>query len=137
MSTPSILPAIVAVIFAAGLAAACGSDSAKAAPDNAEAVFGAWTKAGLEVSEHAPLEKHDLGDARCVSGQVAKVETVVCTYASAEAATKARDAGLQRVGQHTGASLARGTLLLIVTDRGKADPDGKTINVLTKTFLGR
>ncbi|HUH01451.1 MAG TPA: hypothetical protein VML75_05610 [Kofleriaceae bacterium] len=129
-------PSNLAVIVAAVLAAACGSDSAKS-PENADAVFGAWTNAGLEVSEHAPLEKHDLGDARCMRGEVAKVETVVCAYDSAEAATKARDAGLAMVGQHTGASLARGTLLLIVTDRAKADPDGKTINLLTKTFLGR
>lgn len=130
---------ITMTLVAASLGGGCGSESSAAqpAPENADGVFKAWSAAGLEVSEHALLPRHTLGEARCMRGEVAKVETTVCMYDSPEAATKARDAGLKIVGQHTGASLARGPLLLVVADRRDADKDGKAINTLTKTFLGR
>lgn len=115
----------------------CGSDSAAAAPEKADDVLESWKSAGLEVGEHALMPKHELGEARCVRGEVSKIETTLCTYPSDEAANQAQAAGLTVVGSTTGAALARGKLLLVVSDRKDADKDGKTINSLTKTFLGR
>jgi hypothetical protein len=115
----------------------CGSDSSTAAAEKPDDVIEAWRTAGLEVGEHAPLAEHVLGEAECVRGEVAKVETTVCSYATDDAAKQAQNAGLGMVGSTTGASLARGKLLLVVADRGSHDKDGKAINALTKSFLGR
>jgi len=61
-------------------------------------------------------------------------DVLVCTFASADEAKAAQDAGLQWVGDTTGASQAKGTFLIAAADRRKADPNGKTINQLIQTF---
>jgi hypothetical protein len=115
---------------------ACGDENPGAATDPKE-VVARWQKAGLEVGAHAVIDKHNLGEASCARGKVGGVETTLCLYASDEAAKAAQPAGLKAVGKTTGAALPRGPMLLVVADRAKADPDGKTINKITKTFLGR
>jgi hypothetical protein len=127
----------IMIIFtlAAWTAAGCGDEPA--APDKADDVLETWKSAGLEVGEHALLPKHELGDARCVRGEVGQIETTLCSYRSDEAATAAKVAGHELVGSTTGTALARGKLLLVVSDRTDAHKDGKTIHTLTKTFLGR
>jgi hypothetical protein len=66
------------------------------------------------------------------AGTVNKLEVVVCNFATSDAAKQAETAGLQWVGDTTGSSQAKGTLVIAVADRHKADPNGKTINQIFK-----
>ncbi len=68
----------------------------------------------------------------CQGGTVEGIEVLVCNFASPAEAKAAEDAGLAWVGQATGASLARGAALVVLADRKKADPSGRTINRLMK-----
>jgi hypothetical protein len=124
----------VMAALAVMLAAGCGDN---AAPEDASDVVKSWKAAGLEVGEMTALDEHELGEASCERGEVKGVETTLCAYDSDEAAEAARPAGLAAVGDATGSALANGKVLLIVADRDKADPDGKTINQMTKVFMGK
>ena len=119
------------IAVAAVVLVGCGDSKQPASPEGAER---AWTSAGLEVSAFEPAEVKAIDGATCRAGTVSKVHVTLCELADAEAARKAEASGLSLVGAHTGASLARGNLLLVVADRDKADPQGKTINTLTKSF---
>jgi hypothetical protein len=68
----------------------------------------------------------------CQSGTVEGIDVLLCNFASPAEAKAAQDAGLAWVGQATGASLARGAALVVLADRKKADPNGRTINRLLK-----
>jgi hypothetical protein len=68
----------------------------------------------------------------CQSGTVEGIEVLLCNFASPAEAKAAEDAGLAWVGQATGASQARGAALVVLADRKKADPNGRTINRLLK-----
>jgi hypothetical protein len=68
----------------------------------------------------------------CASGTVDKVEVLVCTFGSVDEAKQAADAGLEWVGDTTGASRAKGAVVIAAADRHKADPSGRTINQLFK-----
>ena len=94
----------------------------------------AWKQAKLEVTSFAPTEVVGLKGARCRGGAVAGLESVLCDFADEAAAIAAEDAGLEAVGEHTGAALAAGKSLLIVADRKKVDPSGKALNQVVKTF---
>ncbi len=118
------------------LVAACGSEDKTPAKDAAQ-VLERWQKAGLEVGEFEPVEVKSLDGAECRRGAVAGVETTLCRFADDDAAKAAAPAGLKLVANTTGAALPRGPLLLVVADRKGADPSGKTINKMTKIFLGR
>ena len=92
----------------------------------------AWKAAGLEPSQ---FEKTDtkLGGT-CQKGSVNGVDTILCEFKDASAAKEAEPKGLELVGETTGASLAKGRMLLVVADRKNADPNGKHIQQITKTF---
>lgn len=109
----------------------CGDSKQPASPEGAEA---AWKAAGLEVSAFEDSELAAVGVTECRAGTVSGVHVTLCELADAAAAKKAEAKGLTVVGDHTGASLARGPLLLVVVDKDKADAKGKTINTLTKAF---
>ena len=65
-------------------------------------------------------------------GTVNKVDVLVCNFDTSDAAKQANDAGLQWIGDTTGSSQVRGTLIIVVADRHKADPNGRTINQIFK-----
>jgi hypothetical protein len=131
--TGRLLSAAAAAVL---LLAACGDD--KAPPSGADDVFEAWRNAGLTVGPHDALDNSDtLGGGSCQRGEVDGIETTVCGYESEDAARAAQPAGLDLVGDATGASLPRGKVLLVVADRGGSDPSGKKIHQLTKAFLGK
>ena len=120
------------LLVTVALAAGCGD---AAPPGGPSAVFDAWKRAGLTVS--TLTSSTPLAGGECRAGNANGVEVTLCTYADDKAATGAQPAGLAVVGDATGASLAQGTMLLVVADRRKTDPTGKTINQLTKVFRGR
>jgi hypothetical protein len=119
------------IIVVALVLIGCGDSKQPASPEGAE---NAWRSAGLEVSALEPTEVAALDGATCKAGTVSQVHVTLCELADADAARKAESKGLTLIGKHTGASLARGNLLLVVADRDTADPQGKTINTLTKSF---
>ncbi len=131
------IPACALAFSLAALTVACGDEDKPATAATADAVLAAWTEAGFDVAALQPLEKHDLGKADCRRGPIGGVETTLCVYENEGAASVARSAGLARVGDATGAALVRGRMMLVVADRDKADPEGKTINKMTRIFLGR
>lgn len=119
------LRTILIVLCVSGLA--CDErDSAELASE--------WRAAGLSVSE-AETTDTDFGKA-CLRRDVNGVTVVQCKYSADSEAAEARAKGLAFVGKHTGAALNRGTDLLVVVDRDGADPQGRTINAVTKSFLG-
>jgi hypothetical protein len=95
-----------------------------------DAVLDAWKKGSLDVAAFA-VTKSPIGS-DCSAGTVNKLEVVVCNFATSDAAKQAETAGLQWVGDTTGSSQAKGTLVIAVADRHKADPNGKTINQIFK-----
>ena len=111
------------VLLIALLAAAC---TKKSGPTSRQGVIDAWKKGGLEPSAFTTA-KTDIGK-DCASGTVNKLDVLVCTYATENDAKAAEEAGLAWVGDTTGASRAQGETLIVVADRHKADPSGRTIN---------
>ncbi len=95
-----------------------------------DAVIDAWKKGGLDASAFAPAQTNVGKD--CASGTVNKIEVLVCAFDTPDAAKAAQESGLQWVGDTTGMSRAKGSLVIAVADRHKADPNGKTINQIFK-----
>ena len=137
---------IVALTLLVGLAGGCEESGDSGLPAKVEIegplapVFAAWNDAGLAMADFRPVDDEasavgvDLGEGDCQTGQIEEIASVVCSYPSPQAAEAAQEAGLELVGAATGAALANGSLLLIVADRQDADPDGRRINDITKTF---
>jgi hypothetical protein len=126
---------IALVVGLAGLAGACSkapdkADPAAKAATPRDAVIAAWTAGKLAPSKLAPAQVAFAKD--CQSGAVEGVEVLLCSFATPAEAKAAEDAGLSWVGAATGASQAHGAVLIVVADRKKADPNGKTINQLMK-----
>ena len=117
-----------AILLAALLAAACSkSDSAATARDK---VLDAWKAEKLAPSAFAAATVAVGKD--CQAGTVEGIDALVCNFASPAEAKAAEDAGLAWVGPTTGASQAHGAALVVLADRKKADPNGRTINRLMK-----
>ncbi len=117
------------------LVAACGNGSAPGGGSNAtprDALLAAWSKAGLAPSAFTAVQNSPVGK-DCAQGTVNNVEVLVCNFPSDAAAAAAVDAGLKWIGDTTGTSVPKGSVLVVAADRKKADPNGTTINKLMKT----
>jgi hypothetical protein len=104
-----------------------------------DAVIDAWKGAGLKPEGFAPVQPVPYGAAYCEEGRVQGVDALICEYAD----DGTLDRGQQllkdewgREGVHTGVALRTKRTLLAVVDRGRHDPNGKTINEIAKTFRG-
>jgi hypothetical protein len=95
-----------------------------------DAVVAAWKDAKLMPSPLTPATVTFGKD--CQSGTVEGVDVLLCNFASAAEAKAAEDQGLTWVGQATGAAQAHGAALVVLADRRKTDPSGRTINRLMK-----
>jgi len=95
-----------------------------------DAVIDAWKAAKLGPSAMAPASVAFGKD--CQAGTVGTIEVLLCSFASPAEAKAAEDPGLTWVGAATGASRAHGPVLVVLADRKKADPSGRTINQLMK-----
>lgn len=123
------------------LFAACSEDKAQAkskgpAPDD-DALIAAWKKAGLEVSAFTDADAAAYSAQSCRAGTVGGVDVTVCSYDTGEDAAAAQDPALtllEKGGATTASALARGKKLLVVVDKRKADPSGRSINAITGAF---
>jgi hypothetical protein len=102
-----------------------------------DALLKSWGDAKLQVSAFAAVDGKPYAGGACQGGTVSGVDVVLCGYPDAKAAQAAEAAGTAAVGETTGAAVSRDNTLLVVADRRKADPSGRTINQLTKSFLGK
>ncbi len=135
--------ASIGLAIGLSLLAACGKDDAQAAgkgkgpaPDD-EALIAAWKKASLEVSAFTVADAAAYSAQSCRAGTVGGVDVTVCSYDTGEDAAAAQDpalALLEKGGASTASALARGKKLLVVADKRKADPSGRTINAITAAF---
>lgn len=128
MRTTILVAALVAFV------PACSKGKQGKGPATAAAALAAWEAAGLQPSEFAAAPGDRLSGGKCKAGTIDGVDTTLCEFPSEDAAKKAEPAGLALVGDVTGASIAQGRLLLVVADRRNADPNGRRINQITKTF---
>jgi len=131
---------VMAIVAAGLLAAACSKEEKKPSPAAAggsPAVVDAWKKAGLTVGAFDPVDGAKYGGGDCKGGQVSGIDTVLCTYTTAELAKQAEAQGLETIGEATGSAIAQGAVLLVIADRSKADPQGRTINQMMKLFRGK
>jgi hypothetical protein len=111
--------------------AACGKGDGGAGAGGArDAVVNAWKAEKLTVSALAPAPVTFAKD--CQSGTVEGVDVLLCNFLSPAEAKAAEDQGLTWVGSATGQSQAPGAARLVLVDRKKADPNGRTINRLMK-----
>lgn len=117
---------LLVLALASAALTACAKDSTGAT--SRDGVVAAWKKGGLEPSP-LTVAKVDVGS-DCRSGTVNKIDVLVCTFQNDQAATEAEDKGLAWIGDHTGATKVVATTLIVVADRRKADPSGRTINQL-------
>ncbi len=124
----------LAVAGARALLGACDKDAAKAGGTSDDAMVGAWRKAGLEVSALTTVDAKAFSAQACRGGTVSGVDVVLCAYDSGEDASAAEDLGLATLGDATGAAIARGARLLVVVDRRKTDPSGRTIDAIIRAF---
>lgn len=100
-------------------------------PGDARApILDAWKNGGLSPST-LEVVTSDVGT-DCKAGVLNAVELMLCVYPSAEEANTAHEKGLAWVGDATGAAKVSGTVLVVVADRRKVDPTGKTINQVLK-----
>lgn len=119
--------------------AACDEDKAQAAgkaPDD-DTLVAAWKKAGLEVSAFTEVDADAYSAQGCRAGTVGGVDVTICSYDTGEDAAAAQDpalALLEKGGSTTASALVRGKKLLVVTDKRKADPSGRSINAITRAF---
>jgi hypothetical protein len=110
---------------------------APAKSDAAGVVVDAWKEGGLTVTAFTAADGEAYGGGDCRAGQVNGVDAVLCLYATEELARGAEPKGLEQVGAATGTALTKGEVLLVMVDRKKADPEGRTINTATKIFIGK
>jgi hypothetical protein len=126
---------LCAIALGALSVVACESDTKSSnAPTSIDEVVSAWTEVGLDASKLAAADERALEATQCRRGPISGVEVTICSYAEDSAALAAREAGLKQIGETTGTALPAGKLLLVIADRDKADPNGKAINTIAKTF---
>jgi hypothetical protein len=111
-------------LFIAVLVAGCTKEASSAR----DGVIEAWKQDGLSPSAFAAATTQVGTD--CAAGTVAKLDVLVCAFASEQDAKAAEGGGLAWIGDATGVSRARGSTLTVVADRRNADPNGRTINRL-------
>jgi hypothetical protein len=136
-----------ALVLTLAVLPACRKDKAATTGANAGAhvqgtphtdeVLSAWRNAGLAPEGFAPMHPAPNGASYCEHGTVRAVDTTVCEYAS----DKALERGVQlvkedwaRVDAHTGVVLRAKLTTMVVVDRERREPSGKTISQMTKVF---
>jgi hypothetical protein len=119
--------AMIKWLVLAVLVAACGKDKAASPRDK---VIEAWKAGGLAPSSFTSAQVSVGQD--CATGMVGGLDVLVCVFGTPTQAQGAEEAGYNWVGANTGSVQAKGSVLIAVADRKKADPSGKTINQMMK-----
>ena len=118
------------LVAACGKGDKAGGDKAAGSATARDAVIAAWKAEKLTPSALTPATVTFGKD--CQSGTIEGLDVLLCNFASPAEAKAAADPGLTWVGAATGVSQAHGAALVVLADRRKADPSGRTINRLMK-----
>ena len=126
---------------------ACGKNKSAATSNNTtshvqgtphtDEVLGAWRNAGLAPEAFASVQPVPYGAAYCEHGTVRGVDTTVCEYASDDALSRGTQLVKQewaRVDAHTGVVLRAKRTSMVVVDRERREPNGKTTSQMAKVF---
>jgi len=100
-------------------------------------VLAAWRGAGLAPEGFTRIEPAPNSATYCEHGLIRGVDTLVCEYASEEALTRGTQQvkeGWERVDVHTGVLIRAKRTLMVVVDRERREPSGKTISQMAKVF---
>ena len=97
--------------------------------------IGSFKDGGHAVSEFADTDASALNAKKCQTGTIDRLTVLLCEYESAESAAMGTSAA-ETWGANTGTVvvLHRKSTLFAVSDGSHADPDGKIIAALSKTF---
>lgn len=106
---------------------ACGGDKGG---NGRDAVLDAWK--GEKLAPSALTAANVAFGKDCQSGTIEGLDVLLCSFPTPAEAKAAEEPGLAWVGAATGASQAHGAALIVLADRKKADPSGRTINRLMK-----
>jgi hypothetical protein len=126
-------PIAMVISLLALAAAGCSKGKADGADPITGTVFG-WSQAGFAPSAFAPADAKPFGATSCRAGTVNGIDATLCEYPAEASAKQAEPVGLARIGDTTGVSVSQGRLLLVLADRHAADPNGKKINDILKSF---
>jgi hypothetical protein len=102
-----------------------------------DAVESAWRSAGLPPEGFAALQPIPYGASICEQGRLQGVDATVCEFSAPDALTKGEAALIAqwgREGGHTGVTFKSKLTLVGLVDRGRADPNGKTIHKAIDIF---
>ena len=139
----------VAILLLLAAVTACGKNKAAGAgapasptahvqgTPHTDDVLNAWRSAGLAPEGFARIEPAPNSATFCEHGQVRGVDTLVCEYTSEDALTRGAQQvkeGWARVDIHTGVILRAKRTTMVVVDRERREPSGKTISLLAKVF---
>jgi len=100
-------------------------------------VLNAWRNAGLAPEGFTRVDPAPNSAAYCEHGLIRGVDTLVCEYASDDAlerGTQQVKEGWARVDTHTGALVRAKRTTMVVVDRERREPSGKTISQLARVF---
>ena len=90
---------------------------------------------GRTVSEFSDTDPGPLHAKKCQTGTIDRVDALLCEYGSPELVSKGQEAAEGWFGE-TGTALVlrRELVLLALSDRSHADPNGKQISAIAKLF---
>src|SRR4051812_16091883 len=100
-------------------------------------VLDAWKSAGLKPEGFALLQPMPYGASYCEEGRVQGIDALICEFAddgTIDRGQKLLRDEWGREGVHTGVTIRTKRTLLAVVDRGRHDPNGKTISQLVQAF---
>ena len=110
-------------------AAGCGQKKGLAAELSALQAAGHST-AGFAATEARPFQAK-----ACQAGTLERVSAVLCEYGSVEALALGQQGAEEWIGQAAaGVVLRRDLYLLALADRDRADPNGRAVAAIGKTF---
>lgn len=102
-----------------------------------DTVLRAWSEKGFDGKAVENVEPDLWSAGACSRGAVGGLDVLLCEYATDEAlgvGEKKVFSDWEEEGVATGAVALKSKTLLAITDRAKADPNGRTIALLTKSF---
>ena len=102
-----------------------------------DTILKAWGAEGFATNAVANIEPDAWSAGACSRGSVAGLDVLLCEYASDETMTAGEQKMMsdwQAESVATGAAVRTSRTLLAIADRNRADPSGRTIARLIKSF---
>lgn len=131
----SVLPLALAALVVAG--SGCRKRSHVDGTVAVDTILAAWTAEGFATAAVANVEPDPWSAGACSRGSVAGLDVLLCEYANDETMRAGEQKVMsdwQRESVPTGAAAQTSRTLLAIADRTAADPSGKTIARLVKSF---